>query len=511
VAFQLPGWSPDIERSFKEVLYKFLEDVHCTKAALYLKSPEGDYLLATQYGFGRKDPLCAQYPPSSDISIRAASLENRARAFNRPEEIPEIYEALQCSHSSRLLLVPIQIGSILAGFIDARDKGGKMDFDKKDEDAATQIASGFLHMIQMTGIVDVEIPEQAPQEQLDNPSKQLRESVSRPISSAPCDDIVLDPPGLWRICHALVDELLRGEELGIAALGILDNHRFSMRIMCGEDIRQEDLDPMYHHVSELMRSAGIEAPSSDEWETRRDIIETGPPNRPLLIASRILLQKKDWALFISLMGSAAAGGIPRGMERMEHTVLEAVDAAWCRYSRRVHCREILQPEGIDTGRLLPHSLAVSELSFSLALKMGLGYGVAEDAALAGLLHDVGMQRLDYEELYEHPSPGERELKIYRRHPLEGEKIVRERGFGDLAPILRSHHERWDGKGYPDRLQGKAIPLLSRIVHLAEVYDTLVSPESYKKPVGREQALATIEAEVGTQFDAEVVSALRELL
>jgi len=70
-------------------------------------------------------------------------------------------------------------------------------------------------------------------------------------------------------------------------------------------------------------------------------------------------------------------------------------------------------------------------------------------------------------------------------------------------VIRHHHERWDGNGYPDRLGGSAIPFASRLIHLAEVYDTLTSPSSYRRPVGREAALTTIRAEAGRQFDPDL--------
>jgi len=509
VALTLPGWSQEAERSFKEVLFRFLEDVHCTKAALYLRAPDGDYLLATQYGFGRKDLLCAQYPPSSTIVVTASKLKSRAHAFNDPGEIPEIYESLQGSHSSRMLLVPVHQEDELLGFVDARDKGGKKEFNQQDEEKAAVIAEDLVQLIRMTGMVQgvstrtpVEIPVTTEETRSDSkPPKRVLER-SRTGSG------MLDLPGLRRIGRCLDDELASRKELGIGVLTLVDDRKVSSRILVVDGFDDDALDPVFFHQAEILRSAGITVPPREEWSSHTERIERELPHRPFLIGSRTLLEEKNWVLLLSLVGSARERTVPEAFERIENVTLEEVSASWCRFSRRKHAREILQPAEGDFSLLARHSLAVSRLSWSLAMDMGLGYEEAEAAALAGLLHDIGMQVLEYDRNYRHPSPGEREMQVYRKHPVEGEKIALEHGFGDLSFIIRAHHERWNGQGYPDHLKGPAIPLISRILHVAEVFDTLVSPNSYRKATSRDAALKVIESGAGSQFDPSVVSSLR---
>lgn len=508
VALQLPGWSPDIERSFKEILFRFLEEVHCTKAALYLLSPDGEYLLATQYGFGRRDLVNVQYPPSTALPVRALKLAGRVEAMNQPENNPEIYEILKGAGSRRMLLVPLPDGDRLLGFVDARDKGRKQAFDQTDEESATRIAQDLLQLIQMTGIVDVSsesrslLPDSG--HSTVRPSHRLRPALS---SSGD----LLDSLGLWQLGRTLRAEMMGAEELGIAVLSILEGRKVSCRVLAAGKLENDDMSPILQHQFELLQSAGRDCQPTGDWKVRRDEVDAATPHRPLILGSRILLEKTGWVLLLSLMASAESGSIPNCMSRIEAVVQEVVSGSWCRYSRRQHAKGILQPEGRNFDLLIRHSMAVSELGWSLAHRMGLGYEFAEGAAIAGLLHDVGMQAIDYEKLYRHPSPGEAEVKVYRSHATEGEIIAEKRGFGDLASMIRSHHERWDGGGYPDRLQGTSIPLLSRILHVAEVFDTLVSSASYRSPISPTAALATIEAAAGTQFDPVVVQALREHL
>jgi HD-GYP domain-containing protein (c-di-GMP phosphodiesterase class II) len=132
---------------------------------------------------------------------------------------------------------------------------------------------------------------------------------------------------------------------------------------------------------------------------------------------------------------------------------------------------------------------------------------AEEAALAGLLHDVGMRELDYERLYRSPSPSAEDRVRYQEHPEKGERIVRGTGLEEVAAAVRNHHERWDGNGYPDRLARESIPLLARLVHVAEVFDVLSVPGRYRPTVSQERALEIITRTSGHQFDPQMVEAL----
>jgi HD-GYP domain-containing protein (c-di-GMP phosphodiesterase class II) len=143
--------------------------------------------------------------------------------------------------------------------------------------------------------------------------------------------------------------------------------------------------------------------------------------------------------------------------------------------------------------------------------MELDESTIENAALAGLLHDVGMRELDYDRLYMHPTPGPEDRRTYRMHVEVGDRIVRVEGFEEIADAVRHHHERWDGNGYPDRLATETIPLLARIVHVAEVFDLFTAANSYRPAVSQERALAILGRAAGHQFDPTVVEALARVV
>jgi HD-GYP domain-containing protein (c-di-GMP phosphodiesterase class II) len=107
---------------------------------------------------------------------------------------------------------------------------------------------------------------------------------------------------------------------------------------------------------------------------------------------------------------------------------------------------------------------------------------------------------------------EDDWRSVRRHPQIGAELLRDLGvYGPVAEIVRAHHERMDGRGYPDRLPGDAIPPLARIVAVAEVYDTLTAPDTYRTAMTSFEALRELRRVAGTQLDPIYVEALASVL
>jgi HD-GYP domain-containing protein (c-di-GMP phosphodiesterase class II) len=104
-----------------------------------------------------------------------------------------------------------------------------------------------------------------------------------------------------------------------------------------------------------------------------------------------------------------------------------------------------------------------------------------------------------------------EWEILREHPVSGEKILEPVLDEELLRVIRSHHERVDGKGYPDGLKNDEINLPSQIVSIADAYDAMTSLRSYRKPLTRENAIREIERASGTQFRPDVVKAFLNVI
>jgi len=131
---------------------------------------------------------------------------------------------------------------------------------------------------------------------------------------------------------------------------------------------------------------------------------------------------------------------------------------------------------------------------------------------AGLLHDIGKIGVP-EAILKKPGPlSVEEWEIMRAHPVIGAQIVAPfEFFADAARVIRHHHERWDGSGYPDGLARETIPLEARIVAVADVFDALTSVRSYRAALARDAARACLATEAGRTLDETVVAALLGVL
>jgi diguanylate cyclase (GGDEF)-like protein/putative nucleotidyltransferase with HDIG domain len=151
-----------------------------------------------------------------------------------------------------------------------------------------------------------------------------------------------------------------------------------------------------------------------------------------------------------------------------------------------------------------HCERVADLACALAEAVGIDQKSLFWFRIGALLHDVGKLTIPPEVLNKPGRLTAEEWALVKHHPVAGVQMLADIEFPwDVRPIVESHHERWDGAGYPYGLAGEAIPLTARILCIADVYDALTSERSYKKPVSHEQALEMMRSEVGAQFDPEL--------
>jgi putative two-component system response regulator len=133
--------------------------------------------------------------------------------------------------------------------------------------------------------------------------------------------------------------------------------------------------------------------------------------------------------------------------------------------------------------------------FSVAMGVAMGLGPKELLALkrGGYLHDIGKVAIPDSILFKAGPLDEDEWRVMRSHPLRGEAICQPlQSLEPVLPIIRSHHERWDGSGYPDGLNGERIPLLARVLQLADIFDALTTVRPYKTAIANIDALAIME-------------------
>ena len=155
-----------------------------------------------------------------------------------------------------------------------------------------------------------------------------------------------------------------------------------------------------------------------------------------------------------------------------------------------------------------HTHRVAETARHVGMKLGLPERALDALYRGGIIHDIGKIGVpDAILLKPGPLAGD-EIRIMRAHTTIGESIVRPlRSGANLLPIIRNHHERFDGNGYPDELAGRAIPRLARIVAVCDSYDALVTDRPYRKARSVDEAIATLADGAGKQWDPEVVEVL----
>lgn len=193
-----------------------------------------------------------------------------------------------------------------------------------------------------------------------------------------------------------------------------------------------------------------------------------------------------------------------------------------RSSARAELRVVADPAVLRLGALAAsvdggadHSRRVGEAAEAVARRMGLDDRFIALIREAAPLHDVGKLEIP-RSILDKPGPlTMRERITMQRHAAAGEALCRRSGAEPslrlAAQIARSHHERWDGRGYPDGLAFDQIPLAARIVAVVDVFDALISERPYKGAWSVPKALAHLAESAGSQFDPDVVAALISLV
>lgn len=153
-----------------------------------------------------------------------------------------------------------------------------------------------------------------------------------------------------------------------------------------------------------------------------------------------------------------------------------------------------------------HGAAVAVYAHDIAVELGLTEEMAQLALLCGLVHDIGKHHV-VEDLINKPSKlSEAEFGIVKQHTEIGHALL-----CYVAEVVRSHHERPDGTGYPDRTPNEKIPVLAKIVSVADSYNAMVAPRPYKQALTPETAIMRLREGVGTQFDKDAVDAFIQVL
>lgn len=156
-----------------------------------------------------------------------------------------------------------------------------------------------------------------------------------------------------------------------------------------------------------------------------------------------------------------------------------------------------------------HVERVTAYAHALGVQLGLGKRELEHLRFGSILHDIGKIFIHETMLFKPRPLAPKDWYEIKKHPLAGAEMIKDVPYlAPAMPIVRHHHERWDGKGYPDGLKGEAIPLTARIVAVADSFDAITIDRPYRKSRSLEDAYHEIVRMSGAQFDPQVVTAFQ---
>jgi len=159
-----------------------------------------------------------------------------------------------------------------------------------------------------------------------------------------------------------------------------------------------------------------------------------------------------------------------------------------------------------------HSVKVANYAVLLAKRLGLSAKDVATVKLAGILHDIGKIAIREEVLLKEGSLSGKEYEEVKKHSEIGAEIIKPlKFFRQIITIIKYHHENYDGTGYPDGLKGDKIPLISRILAIADTYDALTSKRAYRGAYSSGKALAVMKEESGRRLDPELLKIFMDCL
>jgi len=178
--------------------------------------------------------------------------------------------------------------------------------------------------------------------------------------------------------------------------------------------------------------------------------------------------------------------------------------------RSLVIKSILNTLLVKNPREKEHSKRVSMFSEEIGIAYNLSKDEIKNLKVAGELHDIGKIAVDDSILNKIEKLTEEEWKEIKKHPETGFRIISTTNeYINISETICTHHERWDGKGYPNGLKGEEIPLEARIVAIADAYDAMTSQRPYREPLSREEAAEELKRNAGTQFDPAIVKVFLE--
>lgn len=526
------------------ILASFREFLGVSRARCYVMDSSGDFRLGGSYGF------IARFGPDDVLGQNHALIEwvqrhRKPTYANSLEEAGPLAPVMEREQYARALSAPVYLGSRLVAILELQDKLGGVAFGPEDLRRAERVVVQLGPVLKEHDSTAVAAPEPiAPEDTAalfvaplpvsttdfppppplfhssetatdGKPASPLLSVTPSDLEARPepnrrelllfkgfCNVLILNPD-----VEAVVFSLW-GRERGELFIG--SRHPFA------DSARQALLRNLEAALSAAARFAmPREKRFQSEFPLGRvpgEIQEFAGIQTSLLSSDRSLLLCT--ILFAQPPSAGSEEALKETHRLIRSAVLQIRSAERYRASYRSLVKSLLEPGQKSYPQLKAHSLAVAALSRRFACALRLSEETVEQLTVAGLLHDVGLREiaLPYERLAGRRPLDLQELALVREHCAVGATFLERIEFPyPVAPLVRHHHERFDGSGYPDRLSGETIPLGARLIGIVEAYDAMTAPHSYRSPISSQGALDIILGKGGTQFDPQLARRFCELI
>jgi HD-GYP domain-containing protein (c-di-GMP phosphodiesterase class II) len=532
----------NLEGKLKQILYGCVEHVQATKAALYLSAThdlnEKTYELVTSYQY---NPADRKTVTANDDLVDRLVVKRSAFYVNGLGADIRFSEMLFRQGNDRLLAAPLFSRGRLVGFIDMRDKAGKKPFDTPDVEAARSIAEEVLSLLgakQLFGLTPIALAENEPAGAGANLSGAFRAAARVPAAERARGELspqalsviqaAREILGKRQLAHQgagrrmLTDHdlevvrLLLPAALAIpgavlacfSAMGHLNNPQSIVAIATVGDDAMEMLQSHLQAWLARTNQPAVATRPQLIYPFGVQVVPVTAAGISSILSAPLSAQSVDGLVLTVAFERTPEAQAQRALhiflKQIEQSVESAIAAGSGRNDRQTLAEKILEPDFQKFPDLAEHCRQVAVMSQRFAIALEMPPSQVETIRIAALVHDVGLRLIDYERLYRRPNLTTEELRAMAEHPIVGAAIVEPLLGPDVAQAVLRHHERVDGKGYPSRLTGSAIPIAARVIQICDAWVAMTAPHSYQAPLSFDEATRRIREGAGTQFDAALV-------
>jgi putative nucleotidyltransferase with HDIG domain len=526
----------ELGRQLTDALMLLRESIGFSRARFYAMDATGSYRLTASYGFP------ARFGPEDVLGIGDPLIEwvqfhRKPMYANSMKDAGPLARVMERESYARLLASPITVGSRVVGIVEMQDKVAGGLYTQDDARILDRAVGRFAAMLQTHEAGGIAAQEPIDPEDAVRIFRDVPQPVRDPRLPPPPPDLYDRPEGeagaraaaahvgsglakveLSRreilVFRGFVNTLFLSPEIEAVVFSLWGPERAELYVGARRPFSEGGRTALLREVESAVAAAAPRLAIP-----REKLFNTEYPFGPGVgeigefagIQTSVMSAGATTLLLTIVFARAPASELTAALTEthrlVRSTLADVRGASRYRGAYRSLVNFLLEPGNHPYPQLKAHGLATGFLARRFASHLGLPPETVEQITVAGLLHDIGLRELEipYERLSGRRPLDLEEITIVRRHPAVAAELLERIDFPyPIAPLVRSHHERWDGSGYPDRLAGEEIPFGSRLIAAAEVFDAMTSVDSYRSPIPREDAIQIILKKGGTQFDPELV-------